>query len=582
MMMKNPQTYRLPLLSESCSVRSSQQPALNSVQDEIHPLLKKAFSENIRSREHGRKLRKNLPSDENLLNRYKVFFDSAPVGCIIISEKGYIRHINGTGAAMLNSSDINQLQGKSFFRFISREDRLMFLAHLKSCSESGTNENIEVHLRTWNRQPHIPVQIHTVFHDADPGSKPFFLSVITNISEHKQMEEALRRSEARYRHIVEDHTEMICRCLRNWKITFVNEAMCNVFGTPRDEFIGMPLVKFIDKQDRKKVKELLASLNSSNPIKTVEHRVVMPDGQSRWHRWIHRVIYNRKGLFVEYQSAGRDITEQKETQEALLKAHSELEQKVGERTAELARINETLREEIAEHKETQRKFLYSHEQLRALTSDLITTEERERRLIATELHDHIGQTLAVTRIKLEMLHALASYSGFAEALEEIQGFVKQAIQETRSLMTKLSPPVFYELGLTAALEWLVQHFDEQHNLKIVYKGMSNHLSLKQDIQILLLQATRELLMNVVKHAGVEKAEVILKANRKQIQIDVIDHGSGFDVSQIGTPVDWRGGFGIFSIHERLKNLGGELQIRSKRGKGTHFTLIAPHNTRDGN
>ncbi|WP_158302970.1 PAS domain-containing sensor histidine kinase [Syntrophus aciditrophicus] len=563
-------------------MRSSQQPALNSVQDEIHPLLKKAFSENIRSREHGRKLRKNLPSDENLLNRYKVFFDSAPVGCIIINEKGYIRHINGTGAAMLNSSDINQLQGKSFFRFISREDRLMFLAHLKSCSESGTNENIEVHLRTWNRQPHIPVQIHTVFHDADPGSKPFFLSVITNISEHKQMEEALRRSEACYRHIVEDHTEMICSCLRNWKITFVNEAMCNVFGTPRDEFIGMPLVKFIDKQDRKKVKELLASLNSSNPIKTVEHRVVMPDGQSRWHRWIHRVIYNRKGLFVEYQSAGRDITEQKETQEALLKAHSELEQKVGERTAELARINETLREEIAEHKETQRKFLASHEQLRALTSDLITTEERERRLIATELHDHIGQTLAVTRIKLEMLHALASYSGFAEALEEIQGFVKQAIQETRSLMTKLSPPVFYELGLTAALEWLVQHFDEQHNLKIVYKGMSNHLSLKQDIQILLLQATRELLMNVVKHAGVEKAEVILKANRKQIQIDVIDHGSGFDVSQIGTPVDWRGGFGIFSIHERLKNLGGELQIRSKRGKGTHFTLIAPHNTRDGN
>jgi PAS domain S-box-containing protein len=377
MMMKNPSTYRLPLFSENCSVRSSRQPALNSVQDEIHPLLKKAFSENIRSREHGRKLRKNLPSDENLLNRYKVFFDSAPWDASSSAKRAISGISTEHGAVMLNSSDINQLQGKSFFRFISREDRLMFLAHLKSCSESGTNENIEIHLRTRDRQPHIPVQIHTVFHDAEPGSKPFFLSVITNISEHKQMEEALRRSEARYRHIVEDHTEMICRCLRNWKITFVNEAMCNVFGTPRDEFIGMPLVKFIDKQDRKKVKELLASLNSSDPIKTVEHRVVMPDGQIRWHRWIHRVIYNRKGLFVEYQSAGRDITEQKETQEALLKAHSELEQKVGERTAELARINETLREEIAEHKETQRKFLASHEQLRALNIGLDYNRKRE-------------------------------------------------------------------------------------------------------------------------------------------------------------------------------------------------------------
>ncbi|OPY12206.1 MAG: Oxygen sensor histidine kinase NreB [Syntrophus sp. PtaB.Bin001] len=328
------------------------------------------------------------------------------------------------------------------------------------------------------------------------------------------------------------------------------------------------------------VKQHLSSLNSLEPIKTIEHRIVMPDGQIRWHRWIHRAIYNRKGTLVEYQSAGRDITEQKETQEALLKAHSELEQNVTERTAELATINKTLRKKITEHKETQRKFLASHEQLRALTSDLITTEERERRRIATELHDHIGQTLAITRIKLEMLHALASYSGLAEALEEIQDFVKQAIQETRSLMTKLSPPVFYELGLTAALEWLMQYFEEQHNLKIKYKWKNDHVSLNQDVQILLLQATRELLMNVVKHAGVKEAEVILRTYRKQIKIDVIDHGSGFEVSKIGTPVDWRRGFGIFSIHERLKNLGGQLQISSQRGEGTHFTLIAPHNSKD--
>lgn len=529
----------------------------------------------ITTGEYGRKLGKTCLSDEDS-SYYKTFFDFCPVGCMIINGKGQVRQINQAAAAMLNSNK-DLLQGKSFLSFIFKDDRPRFLDHLKACDQGSSNETVEISLKARKQDPPCFAQIYSSLYRDPKEQKPLFISVITSISERKQTEEDLRRSEARYRHIVEDHTEMICRCSRNWKITFVNEAMCNVFKMSRNELIGLSIVKHIYKPDRKKVKDLLASLNYSDPIKTIEHRVLMPDGKIRWQRWIHRVIYNRKGLFVEYQSAGRDVTEKKETQEALQKVHNELEQKVSERTAELAMINETLREEISEHKETQKKFLASHEQLRALTSDLITTEERERRRIATELHDHIGQTLAVTRIKLEMLHALASYSGFAEALEEIQGFVKQAIQETRSLMTKLSPPVFYELGLAVSLEWLVQFFEEQHNLHINFKRKNQQLSLDQDVQILLLQATRELLMNIVKHAGVSKAEIILKTDSNQIQIDVVDHGSGFDVSKIGTPVDWRGGFGIFSIHERLKNLGGQLRIRSRLGKGTHFSIIAPHN-----
>ncbi len=531
------------------------------------------------NKEYDYSLKKNCLFEKRLLN-YQNIFDLVPVGCMIISDKGRIRQINRTGASMLGDINKHLLQGKSFLSFIVRDERPKFLEHLKSCFNGISSEKIEVRLRIREYRRDIFVQLYTTNYVDSTDNRPLFISVITDISEHKNMEEALRRSEARYRHIVEDHTEMIFRCSRNGKITFVNEAMCHVFGIPQNEFIGIPILKYVHRQDKKMVKQHLSSLNSLEPIKTIEHRIVMPDGQIRWHRWIHRAIYNRKGTLVEYQSAGRDITEQKETQEALLKAHSELEQNVTERTAELATINKTLRKKITEHKETQRKFLASHEQLRALTSDLITTEERERRRIATELHDHIGQTLAITRIKLEMLHALASYSGLAEALEEIQDFVKQAIQETRSLMTKLSPPVFYELGLTAALEWLMQYFEEQHNLKIKYKWKNDHVSLNQDVQILLLQATRELLMNVVKHAGVKEAEVILRTYRKQIKIDVIDHGSGFEVSKIGTPVDWRRGFGIFSIHERLKNLGGQLQISSQRGEGTHFTLIAPHNSKD--
>lgn len=581
-MIKNPPADRLPSLAEPCSTLLGEQPAVAATPDDLSSQGMEVPSRKVLNEpctlEPGTRF---LPGGR-LLNPDQIFFDNAPVGCMILTKKGTIRRINRSGAAMLGGGNQGLLRGKSLTRFIAPNDRLRFLEHLNSCSGSQTDEALEVHLRSRDRQPPLPVKLYTAFQGDDSGNRPLFLSVMTSIREHKETEEDLRRSEARYRHIVEDHTEMICRFSRSGKITFVNEAMCHGFRLPREEFTGMPMAQFIHRADRQRLKEHLAALNASEPMKTIELRVVMPDGRIRWHRWTHRVIHNGQGRFVEYQSAGRDITEQKETQEALLRAHNELEQKVVERTAELATINEALRDEIAEHKETQRKFLASHEQLRSLTSDLITTEERERRRIATEIHDHIGQTLAVTKIKLEMLHALASYSGFSEALEEIQGFVKQAIQETRSLMTKLSPPVFYELGLPSALEWLMQYFEEQHNLKIVYKGNRESFTLDEDVQILLLQATRELLMNVVKHAGVEKAELILKANKKQIQIEVIDQGSGFEVSKIGTPVDWRGGFGLFSVHERLKNLGGQLQIRSKSGEGTHFTLIAPYNTKGGN
>lgn len=364
------------------------------------------------------------------------------------------------------------------------------------------------------------------------------------------------------------------------RIVRINPAGAALLGKgDKDLLPGQSFLRFVSKDSQNNFLTHLTAGVADKTNQSIEILLKIPRAASVFPIRLDTAFYETStGNVPLLLSVLTDLRGQKQTEETL---QQELKKNVAQRTAELASINKALRRKIAEHRETQKNICSDHEQLRALTSALITTEERERRRIATELHDHIGQTLAITRIKLEMLHALASYSGFAEALEEIQGFVKQAIKETRSLMTKLSPPVFYELGLNAALEWLMQYFEEQHNLRIIYKGKDHSVSIDEDLQIFLLQATRELLMNVVKHAGVEEAELILRTNRKQIKIEVIDHGAGFEVSKIGTPLDWRGGFGLFSIYERLKNLGGQLQIRSNRGEGTHFTLIAPHGTKEG-
>jgi hypothetical protein len=137
-------------------------------------------------------------------------------------------------------------------------------------------------------------------------------------------------------------------------------------------------------------------------------------------------------------------------EQALRESHQDLERKVADRTAEMVRTNEQLQREVRERRRTEQDLLRHQDRLRALTSELLLTEERERRRIATDLHDRIGQTLAVSRIKLGALREAAGPGDLARQVDEIRGFVEQTIQDTSTLTFELSPPALYELGLEAA------------------------------------------------------------------------------------------------------------------------------------
>lgn len=132
-----------------------------------------------------------------------------------------------------------------------------------------------------------------------------------------QYEKALEMYERRYRAIVEDQIELICRFLPDTTHTFVNEAYCRYYGKSREELIGKKFVSAIYKADLEKLLKHIKSLNSENPVSTIEHRIMLPDGTVRWQQWTDRAIFNGQGQLVEYQSVGRDITEQKKTEETL-------------------------------------------------------------------------------------------------------------------------------------------------------------------------------------------------------------------------------------------------------------------------
>ncbi|MEG4805739.1 PAS domain S-box protein [Microcoleus sp. ARI1-B5] len=148
------------------------------------------------------------------------------------------------------------------------------------------------------------------------------------VSDRKNAENALQQSEARYRAIVEDQTELICRYLPDGKITFVNQAYCRYFGVEPFDLLGNSFMPPIPEADREIFQEQYASVSPSNPVFTCEHRVILPLGEIRWQQWIDRAIFDESGQIVEYQAAGRDVTDRKLAEIALQQLNTELELRV--------------------------------------------------------------------------------------------------------------------------------------------------------------------------------------------------------------------------------------------------------------
>ena len=200
-------------------------------------------------------------------------------------------------------------------------------------------------------------------------------------------------------------------------------------------------------------------------------------------------------------------------------------------------------------------------------------EVRERRRIAEDLHDHIGQYLAMIRVKLAMFQGNAVFCGYERDLIEIQELLDRAIQYTRHLTMAISPPILYELGLVPALRWLAEQYSRRHDLAIRCRTDNEIPELEEDTRGMLYRSIRELLLNVVKHAHAREVEVEIRSQGLDVIITVTDDGDGFDPSALD--LGNRRGFGLFSIRERLTYLGGSFDLRSKPGSGTRVTLRCP-------
>jgi signal transduction histidine kinase len=270
-----------------------------------------------------------------------------------------------------------------------------------------------------------------------------------------------------------------------------------------------------------------------------------------------------------------NITEHKKTERELHRHRQRLEGLVEERTTELTKTNKLLMEEIAEHERTEKKLRIHRKRLRSLASELSLAEEKERRRIAVGLHDDIGQILYITKMKLEEMLELEFSDDIGESLKEIIENIEHTIQRTGTLTFELSSPILYELGFEAALEMLAEKVYEQYGISSFYEDDNIPKPLDNEARILLYQSVRELLANIVKHAEARNIIISVGKEGDNIRININDDGVGFDISKTNYRAGGNGGFGLFSIRERLAHLGGRVEFDSTCGSGTRVSLVTP-------
>ena len=232
--------------------------------------------------------------------------------------------------------------------------------------------------------------------------------------------------------------------------------------------------------------------------------------------------------------------------------------------------------DVTEKKKIENEILEYQKNLKLLASKITLAEQEERRRIAANLHDNIGQSLAMAKIKLSEAEKTDEPAEILENVSIAKKYLDESINGSRSITYKLSPPVLYELGFVAAVRWLLDEVTKEHKIKTKVVDESDEIFLENEVKVLLYRAVLEIVNNAVKHSMAKNITVFLSNNDNDLFISLTDDGVGFDQAKAKKEAEVNRSFGLFSIRERISFLKGDIGITSEIGKGTEISIKIPY------
>lgn len=479
-------------------------------------------------------LRNSLAALEAKLARHADLYDFTPVGYFTLQRNSRVSQLNPSGARLLGL-ERDKATGRHFRRFVARTDQALFDTWLRQVFSRQSRQICEVELLTKN-QPSRIVRIEAAL--SAQGQECHAVAV--DITERRKLD--LFRQ-----------TQQVAG-VGGWEF----DVAAGKISWTEEVYRIYEVAPGYDPNDIDRAVEFYAPEARSIILnafrRAVEHAepydLELPfmgaQGTLKWIKTTGRVE-QAGGKVRRVFGDIIDIT-------AVKARRSELERQVRERTA----------------------------QLRAMAIELNTTELRERQVLARELHDGLGQTLAIAKLKLTALEPPPRDDAwrdlFQRQISEVETLIDSANQTVRSLSLQLSPPLLHRFGLVPALEWLAEDLRRSYGLRVNVRDDGMPKPLAESLLSPVIRAIRELLINVARHAQVEVAELAAAREKDRLLLSVTDTGVGFAPDDAAVPTT-KGGFGLFSVRERIDLIGGEMQIDSRPGDGTVVVLSLPLGTK---
>ena len=405
-----------------------------------------------------------------------------------------------------------------------------------------------------------------------PGVKAGLEPVEDGSGSETPTEEALRRSEERYRALFETAFAGISIGDPEENIILANPTFCELLGHSRAELVGMNLSQITGREEFSRYQELTKQ-RRKGVRNYYESTVYRKDGTPINVIISASPLTGRDGVFEGVLTVVLDITTRKRAEEALQKARDELEQRVEERTAELQKANQSLQDEVSENARLFEEVRAGRERMQALSHRLVEVQEEERRRIARELHDEVGQTLTGLKLTLEMGRRLPPGGAEKTGLEEAHTLENDLISKVRDMSLELRPAMLDDLGLLPCLLWHFERFTTQTRIQVGFhhNGLEGR-RFSPEVETAAYRIIQEALTNVARHAGTHQATVRVWVKQDTLNVQVEDQGPGFEPeATLSAGVS----SGLSGMRERAILVGGVLTVESSPGRGTQVMARLP-------
>lgn len=416
------------------------------------------------------------------------------------------------------------------------DDRELFEKSVEMASEQGMPYDIEFRIKYGEKDYKTLRSICKPIFDNN-GKVVSLKGTNQDITEQKLIRDKIDRAEEMYRLLSDNSNDLICLQEADSRFKYISPSIKNLLGYDQSEFLGKKVFSIVHEDDIERLQKSMSQgafkILDSKPF---TFRIRHKEGHFIWFEFLSSPVYknNEINYFV---TIARDITEPM-----------------------------LAKQEIEEYQTA----------LQKLTTEMTLIEENQKKEIASNIHDHLSQSLVISKMKINELKKNPELNIINEDLLFIEKHISEVLENSRKITYELSPPVLYQLGLVEALNWLLEDVEATHKIKCHVVCDDVNIKMSDIKSILVYRSIQELLKNVVKYANASIILLEIEKRNDGVNILIKDDGNGFNTSILNNFNNHSGsGFGLFAVQERIKNIQGKFSITSKINKGTSVNIFIP-------